>query len=113
MDGQPTGFTLPAALLAQYPALQTLRWDQLAPQTDDTSDFGGGGAGNRNSFDASSGGEFGFGDDESTSVHSGYGGGGSSPGYGQGAQMMGVSGPESNWAHQSGQDWTGDYGSVR
>ncbi|KAL4881448.1 hypothetical protein BJY04DRAFT_218265 [Aspergillus karnatakaensis] len=61
MDGQHAGgFILPAALLAQYPALQTLQWDQLPPGTDDASDIGG-----RNSFDASSGGEFGFDDDES------------------------------------------------
>ncbi|KAL4975711.1 hypothetical protein BDW66DRAFT_63722 [Aspergillus desertorum] len=61
MEGQHTGnFILPAALLAQYPALQTLQWDQLPTGTDDASDIGG-----HNSFDASSGGEFGFDDDES------------------------------------------------
>ncbi|KAA8644814.1 hypothetical protein EYZ11_009335 [Aspergillus tanneri] len=61
MDGQQAGgFVLPAALLAQYPALQTLQWDQIAASTDDPSDIGG-----RSSFDASSGGEFGFEDDES------------------------------------------------
>lgn len=54
------GFTLPAALLAQYPALQTIQWDQIAPAAagDDHSDI------SRTSFDASSGGEFGFDDDE-------------------------------------------------
>ncbi|KAL4776280.1 hypothetical protein BDW60DRAFT_81582 [Aspergillus nidulans var. acristatus] len=61
MEGQHTGsFILPAALLAQYPALQTLQWDQIPAGTDDASDIGG-----CNSFDASSGGEFGFDDDES------------------------------------------------
>lgn len=67
MDGQPTGnFVLPAALLAQYPALQTLQWDQIPTAADDPSDIGG-----RSSFDASSGGEFGFEDDES-GISSGY-----------------------------------------
>lgn len=61
MDGPHTGnFVLPAALLAQYPALQTLQWDQIPAATEDPSDVGG-----RSSFDASSGGEFGFDDDES------------------------------------------------
>lgn len=61
MDPQSSGnFILPAALLAQYPALQTLQWDQIPPATDDPSDIGG-----RSSFEASSGGEFGFDDDES------------------------------------------------
>lgn len=51
MDGQPTGsLVLPAALLAQYPALQTLQWDQIPATADDPTDIGG-----RSSFDASSG----------------------------------------------------------
>jgi transcription factor CRZ1 len=60
-NSQPgaSGFTLPAALLAQYPALQTIQWDQIASTGDDPSDVSA-----RNSFDASSGGEFGFDDDE-------------------------------------------------
>ena len=89
MDGQPTGgFTLPAALLAQYPALQNLQWDQLASTPDDNSDIGG-----RSSFDASSGGEFGFGDDDDSSQVGGYVSG---PGNGfsaspqQQAAMLGV-----------------------
>ncbi|KAJ5477169.1 C2H2 finger domain transcription factor crzA [Penicillium diatomitis] len=62
MDGQASGtFVLPAALLAQYPALQNLQWDQLAAGSDDPSDIGG-----RSSFDASSGGEYGFDEDESS-----------------------------------------------
>ncbi|KAJ9197045.1 transcriptional regulator family: C2H2 zinc finger [Paecilomyces variotii] len=67
MDGQPTGgFTLPAALLAQYPALQTLQWDQIAPAAEDPNDISG-----RSSFDASSGGEFGY-DDDDSGLNSGY-----------------------------------------
>ncbi|OJJ47489.1 hypothetical protein ASPZODRAFT_14943 [Penicilliopsis zonata CBS 506.65] len=67
IDGQAAGnFILPAALLAQYPALQTLQWDQIPATTDDVSDFGG-----RSSFDASSGNEFGFEEDDS-GLSSGY-----------------------------------------
>jgi hypothetical protein len=69
MDGQSSGnFVLPAALLAQYPALSTLQWDQISAGADDPSDIGG-----RSSFDASSGGEFGFDEDDLSSV-SGMGG---------------------------------------
>ncbi|CAL5867653.1 uncharacterized protein PFLUO_LOCUS1872 [Penicillium psychrofluorescens] len=69
MDGQTSGnFVLPAALLAQYPALSTLQWDQIPAGADDPSDIGG-----RSSFEASSGGEFGFDDDDLSSV-SGMGG---------------------------------------
>ena len=61
MDGQSSGnFVLPAALLAQYPALQTLQWDQIPAAGDEAGDIGG-----RSSFDASSGGEFGFDEDDS------------------------------------------------
>lgn len=71
IDGQQGGnFILPAALLAQYPALQTLQWDQIPAGNDDASDFGG-----RTSFDASSGGEFGYDDDESGISVSGMSGG--------------------------------------
>ncbi|PGH27541.1 hypothetical protein AJ80_00782 [Polytolypa hystricis UAMH7299] len=106
MDGQPTTFTLPAALLQQYPALQTLQWDQIATQQDDGSDIGGGG---RNSFDASSGGEFGFGEEDDSGVHSGYASG-TSPSYSPGphqAQMMGVGPPSNQWMQQPPQEWTG------
>ncbi|KAF1940173.1 hypothetical protein EJ02DRAFT_380236 [Clathrospora elynae] len=45
---------LPAALLAQYPALAAIQWDQLpAGPPDDDGDISG-----RSSFDASSGGEY-------------------------------------------------------
>ncbi|KAJ5172214.1 hypothetical protein N7492_004807 [Penicillium capsulatum] len=74
MDSSSSGnFVLPAALLAQYPALQTLQWDQISPAADDPGEIGG-----RSSFDASSGGEFGFDEDESgissvSGVSGGYG----------------------------------------
>jgi hypothetical protein len=57
MDGQSGNFVLPAALLAQYPALQNLQWDQI-PAAEETE------MGGRSSFDASSGGEFGFDEDD-------------------------------------------------
>lgn len=93
MDGQSSGnFVLPAALLAQYPALQTLQWDQIAPAGDDHSDIGG-----RSSFDASSGGEFGFDEDESgmssvSGISGGYGNNQGAPMYGVNntGQMLGV-----------------------
>ncbi|KAJ5948510.1 hypothetical protein N7454_001817 [Penicillium verhagenii] len=69
MDGQTSGnFVLPAALLAQYPALQTLQWDQIPAAGDDPSDIGG-----HSSYDASSGGEFGF-DDDDSGISNGMGG---------------------------------------
>lgn len=115
MDGQPSGFTLPAALLAQYPALQTLQWDQLAPQPDDTSDFGGGGGG-RSSYDASSGGEYGFGDDDDSGINSGYVSGSGqnySPGPPSQDQMMGVPPAGSGSWGQPGQEWRADYDGAR
>lgn len=53
MQGPPQ--FLPAALLAQYPALAGIQWDQLPPGPPDEveGDFSG-----RSSFDASSGGEY-------------------------------------------------------
>lgn len=118
MDGHPGGFTLPAALLAQYPALQTLQWDQIAPQVDDNSDIGG-----RSSFDASSGGEFGFGDDDDPGVNSGFisrPGTSHSTGHPQQPpseqQLLGVdqvnAGGGGNWGH-TGHGWANDYGGVR
>ncbi|KAL8812941.1 MAG: hypothetical protein Q9200_000638 [Gallowayella weberi] len=84
------GFTLPAALLAQYPALQGLQWDQLAGSGAGDEDVGG-----RGSYDASSGPESGFYDDD-----------GADGGY--------VSGPGSGFAtgqvwHDAGHDWASDY----
>ncbi|KAL1968887.1 hypothetical protein VTN77DRAFT_1248 [Rasamsonia byssochlamydoides] len=102
MDGQQPGggFTLPAALLAQYPALQTLQWDQLAPTGEDPNDISG-----RSSFDASSGGEFGYDDDDSGLSYSG------GPGamYGinnQGGQMLGVNTGDAGYGSQ---EWTGEF----
>lgn len=72
------GFTLPAALLAQYPALQGLQWDQLGQlgQGEDGEVSG------RSSFDAGSQGE-GYDDDDadyaSGTGGGGFGGGGWSP----------------------------------
>lgn len=101
IEGQQSGnFVLPAALLAQYPALQTLQWDQIPAGNDDASDIGG-----RTSFDASSGGEFGFDDDESGMSVSGMSGYASDHGnnlYGvdnQG-QMLGVNQGDTGYADQ-------------
>lgn len=52
------GFTLPAALLAQYPALINIDLS-ATPQGDDTGDLSDIGMG-RGSFDASNGGSFGY-----------------------------------------------------
>ncbi|KAL8731312.1 MAG: hypothetical protein Q9166_003536 [cf. Caloplaca sp. 2 TL-2023] len=85
------GFTLPAALLAQYPALQGLQWDQLpGPGPGDEGDMSG-----RGSYDASSGPESGFYDDD-----------GADGGY--------VSGPGTGFAttqawHDVGHEWASDY----
>ncbi|KAL2828721.1 hypothetical protein BDW59DRAFT_159516 [Aspergillus cavernicola] len=98
LDGQHTGnFILPAALLAQYPALSTLQWDQIPAGPDDTSDVGG-----RNSYDASSGGEYGFDDDESGISVSGISGGyasdqGNIYGVDPQDQMLGVNSAESGY----------------
>lgn len=51
MNGNMQNY-LPAALIAQYPALQQLQWDQLA-QGGDEGEMSG-----RSSFDASSGGDY-------------------------------------------------------
>lgn len=101
MEGPHSGsLVLPAALLAQYPALQTLQWDQIPATTDETSDVGG-----RSSFDASSGGEFGFDDDESgmssvSGMSGGYGGGQGTTMYGQN-QMLGINPPETGYPDMS------------
>lgn len=77
--GAGSGFTLPAALLLQYPALQGLQWDQLgATGQGDDGELSG-----RSSFDAGSQGEY-F-DDEEGGYASGAGGGGGTWGMGVGA----------------------------
>ena len=65
-----SGMTLPAALLAQYPALAGIQWDALPPAGSggldvDDGDFDDFGASGRSSYDASSGGELDFEDDGS------------------------------------------------
>ena len=50
------GFTLPAALLAQYPALSNIDWSAI-PQGEDPGELSDVGMG-RSSFDGSSGGEY-------------------------------------------------------
>ena len=51
------GFALPAALLAQYPALQNIDWSQV-PTAQDDGDLSDVGNMGRPSFDGSSGGEY-------------------------------------------------------
>ncbi|KAL8737645.1 MAG: hypothetical protein Q9181_001488 [Wetmoreana brouardii] len=86
------GFALPAALLAQYPALQGLQWDQLAgPGPGDEGEISG-----RSSFDASSGAESGYYEDDG--VEGGYASG---PGTGFG--------PGHGWAGDAGHEWASDY----
>lgn len=101
MDGQQSGgFTLPAALLAQYPALQHLQWDQIAPAGDDANDISG-----RSSFDASSGGEFTYDDDDAGGVSSGYASGaGTMYGVNNPNQIFGGNG-EDGYVHE----WTGEF----
>ncbi|KAF2759600.1 hypothetical protein EJ05DRAFT_303264 [Pseudovirgaria hyperparasitica] len=55
MPGSSGGYALPAALLAQYPALAGLQWDSLPPGPPDEYE---GDISARSSFDASSGGDF-------------------------------------------------------
>ncbi|KAI9793550.1 MAG: DNA-binding transcription factor [Peltula sp. TS41687] len=81
------GYTLPQALLAQYPALANLTWDSLGPGAGDEGDLSG-----RSSFDANSVGDF---DDD-----------GEGSGY--------VSGPGTDYAmgsvaRWSGNGWASDY----
>lgn len=91
------GFTLPAALLAQYPALQGLQWDQLgaAGQGDD-GDYSG-----RSNYDNSSQGEY-FDDDDGGYGSGGTGGGGGGGG-GDGNGMGG-----GGWG-EGRADWASDF----
>ncbi|KAK5796702.1 hypothetical protein VI817_005986 [Penicillium citrinum] len=96
MDGQSgSNFVLPAALLAQYPALQTLQWDQIPAAGEDPGEIGG-----RSSFDASSGGEFGY-DEEDSGMSGGYA---NSQGGIYGGQMLGVNPGDPGYQDQK---WTG------
>ena len=84
MDVSNGGFTLPQALLAQYPALQGLQWDQLgAAGPADDGEISG-----RSSFDAGSGGDF-YDEEEGSGYVSG-------PGTAYGTAWGGGGGPE--WA---------------
>jgi len=68
---QTAQYNLPAALLAQYPALAGIQWDTLPPgPPDEIDDISG-----RSSFDASSGGELFEEDENSPNPHNIYGGG--------------------------------------
>jgi hypothetical protein len=64
-------YALPAALLAQFPALAGIQWDQLPPGPPDEVD---GDISGRSSFDASSGGELYEEDDDFPATHAAYGG---------------------------------------
>lgn len=86
------GFSWPAALLAQHPALQTIQWDQLGNGQGgvDEGDLSG-----RGSFDAGSGPDY-FDEDEESGYVSGPG--------------TGFAPPQSGWgvvgeAHE----WASDY----
>lgn len=83
------GFTLPAALLAQYPALQGLQWDNMPGE--DLEEISG-----RSSFDAGSGAESYFEDED------GYVSG---PGVGAGAGGWNGGGV--------GHEWASDYEGAR
>lgn len=86
------GFTLPAALLAQYPALQGLQWDQLGqPGPGDDGEVSG-----RSSFDAGNPGDY-FDDDDGEYVN-GNGGNGGGNGFGAGG----------GWPQEVG-EWHSDY----
>ena len=86
-------FALPAALLAQYPALQGIQWDQLAGGGPDDMDAGEVvSVSGRSSFDASSGAESYFEDEDGGYV--------SGPGTGFG--------PGQGYA-ATGHDWASDY----
>lgn len=64
-------YSLPAALLAQYPALAGIQWDQLPPGApEEVDDMSG-----RSSFDASSGGEMFDDEGDYPAQHAIYGGG--------------------------------------
>jgi len=66
------GFALPAALLAQYPALQNIDWSQVPTGADDQGDLSDVGVGG-NGYDASSGYEY---SDEGEMNNEAYAGGG-------------------------------------
>ena len=100
LNGGGGGFTLPAALLAQYPALQGIQWDQLGQpgQGDEGEPSGRGG------FDTQGGGGDYFDDDDGGGGVYGGGGGGGNRIVG-GGEFAGGGG----WGdHQAG-EWASDY----
>ncbi|KAI9751691.1 MAG: RAM signaling network component [Chaenotheca gracillima] len=94
LDASSGNYTLPAALLAQYPALATLPWDAMGGNGADEGEISG-----RSSFEASSGGEYYDDDGEGSGYVSGPGTGFAS----QGGQGPGMS---AGWG---GNDWASDY----
>ena len=87
-------FALPAALLAQYPALQGIQWDQLAAGGPDDMDAGEMvSVSGRSSYDASSGAESYFEDEDGGYV------------WGPGTGF----GPGQGYAAAAGHDWASDY----
>ncbi|KAI9849237.1 MAG: DNA-binding transcription factor [Sclerophora amabilis] len=93
-------YTLPAALLAQYPALATLSWDPMGPSSSNGADEGD--VSGRSSFDASSGGEYYDDDGDGSGYVSGPGTGFASHNNGGGQSSAAGMG----WG---GNDWASDY----
>ena len=88
MNGNMQTNYLPAALIAQYPALQQIQWDQLGSGADEGEISG------RSSFDASSGGDY-FDEAEEAGYVSGPG-----TAYATGGGWEG---------DMSGREWVSDY----
>ena len=105
-DIDTSGITLPAALLAQYPALAGIKWDSVAPigGPDDGGDFEMDASG-RSSFevDASSGGEWDFEDDGGVGVGMNSYQEQMNSGYGDTSQGMGTWGDGSMGQGMNGQ----------
>lgn len=116
-----SGMTLPAALLAQYPALAGIQWDALPPAggaggIDEGSDIDLEG---RSSFEASSGGEWDLPDDLSASTGmdpNGFGGDGGmsdwAMGMGQQGQQQHAQQPQNMAVAGSGNMWHGQGGAM-
>lgn len=83
-SGSGNSFPLPAALLAQYPALSNIDWATL-PQGEDPGDLSDVGGMGRGSFDAS-GGEFEYEGDGGQGQGQGQYGPSDGLGFAQGAQ---------------------------
>lgn len=97
VDMSSMGMTLPAALLAQYPALAGIQWDTLpAGQPGEMDDEDYGIEGERSSFEASSGGELEYGEEDGSNVDFG-----ASDASGSGGAGGGDSSGQSNWMDMS------------